>query len=434
MVRTDSLDRVETLVSPYGVVSHVGHRRPARGLDWFSPWRAHLGSGLPERTRSACQPRDRDRVGAGFDQGDPDGGRLIAIAEAAERYAAGDFLGETIRWARAAELDGAVVDLTSVPRCSARELAVDGCPLAPIDPDATIRWVRGTDLATGQPTWIPAVMACYRLRNPRPGERFWYRISTGYAVHTDPVEALVGGICEVIERDAVAVTWLQRLALPLVPVQRLSEFAAELLDWCERHFVETYLFDATSDMAVPTVYCLQIAEFDTVMRQAVSCGTGRTITAAVDKALLEIMRYRLPASDSHQAPAEFRDFSDIADGAVFMGRPEMAPAFDFLIAGAQLRATPQRSPLPEAPVEALAAITRTLADRGMRAVAVDRTSAELAEAGLTAVCVVIPELQPMSLLPLAQYRAHPRLYEAPLLMGYPSAAEEELNPWPQPFA
>ena len=306
--------------------------------------------------------------------------------------------------------------------------------MSPVDPDATIRWVRGTDLATGEPVWVPAVMACYRLLDPRPGERFWYRISTGYAVHTDPVEALVGGMCEVIERDAIAITWLQRLALPVVSAQSRSELAGEVLDWCERHFVETYLFDATTDMGVPTVYCLQIAPSDVRMRQAVSCGTGRTITAAIDKALLEVMRYRLPGFDLPEVPADFRDFLSITDGAAFMGRPEMASAFGFLTTDAQLRVAPPRSPLPAGASDALTAITRALADRGMRAVAVDRTCRELADVGLTAVCVVIPGLQPMSLHPLAQYRAHPRLYDAPLLMGHPSAGEEELNPWPQPFA
>ena len=74
------------------------------------------------------------------------------------------------------------------------------------------------------------------------------------------------------------------------------------------------------------------------------------------------------------------------------------------------------------------------AARDMPAVVVDRTSGDLAEAGLTCVSVVIPDLQPMSLRPLAQFKAHPRLYDAPARMGYPVRPEDELNPWPQPFA
>ena len=89
--------------------------------------------------------------------------------------------------------------------------------------------------------------------------------------------------------------------------------------------------------------------------------------------------------------------------------------------------------MPEAPAEALAWLVAALSGKGMLAVAVDRTPREIAAVGLTAVNVIIPDLQPMSLRPLAQYRAHPRLYQAPELMGYPAHAEEDLNPWPQPF-
>lgn len=434
MDSVDSLDRVEALVSPYGVVSRVWQRRPARGLEAFNPWLAPVGSGVNEYDRLYAGRHGNRRAGAGVDSGDPDRGRLIAIAEAAERYAATDFLGESVRWASESQLDGPAISLSSVPRCSAKELANGRCPLSPVDPDATIRWVQGTDLATGDLTWVPAVMACYRLQNPKAGEGFWYRISTGCAVHTDPVEALVRGLYEVAERDAIAVTWLQRLPLPLLHMRGCSELIDELLGWCQRHFVKTYLFDATTDLCVPTVLCLQIAEFDSHMRQAVSCATGRTLTAASEKALLDVLRYRIPRQEQLEPPEEPHDFSSVGDGSAYMGRPGMAPAFEFLRSGARLRVAPPRSPLPDDPVAALAAITGTLADRGMRAIAVNRTCAELSDVGLTAVCVIVPELQPMSLHPLGQYRAHPRLYELPRLMGYRSAGEEELNPWPLPFA
>jgi ribosomal protein S12 methylthiotransferase accessory factor len=429
-----TLNRVESLVSPYGVVAHVSRRRGPRGLAEFGAWLALLGSGSCDHRGLSKARSARPVRASGLDPADPDRGRLIAIAEAAERYAAGDFLGEPVRVARADELDGAVIDLASVPRCSASELAADGCPLSAPDPGATVRWVRGVDLATAEPIWLPAVMACYRLPDLRSGERFWLRISTGYAVHTDPVEAIIRGVCEVIERDAIAVTWLQRLPLPLIGPKAQSGLIDEVLSRCGRHFVQTYLFDATSDMGVPTVYCLQIAQYDTSMRQAVSCATGRTTVAAAEKALMEAVRYRVPGLERREVPQDFRDFSGVTDGAAYMGRPEMSAAFDFLTEGAPHRLAPPRVPLPAEPVQALAAITDTLEAAGMRAIAVDRTTRELAAVGLTAVCVLVPDLQPMSLHPLAQYRAHRRLYDAPLRMGYRSLEEEELNPWPQPFA
>jgi ribosomal protein S12 methylthiotransferase accessory factor len=439
MTDTEVLERLQTLVSPFGVVAAVHPVCPARGLGDVSGFRAYFGqpaphplAGSPGQPRRPEQPQPRDAA-HGLTFGDPGQARLIAIAEAAERYSAQDFQQPMMRAAQH-ELDGPALDLERIPRCSAREQAVPGCPLRWPDPTAPIRWIRGTDLSNGESTWVPAVMAFYGVQDVTPAEHFWYRISTGFAVHSDPAEALVRSICEVIERDSIAVTWLQKLALPVVAGRCLSERAQGVIDWGRRHFIESFLFDATTDMAVPTVFCLLMAPHAIRSAQLVSCATGRTIGAAAEKALLDgCVTWELKQHGGEPA-ASFADFNSITDGARYMARPSRAPAFGFLVTGAHRRMAPERGSLPEGSAGLLAWLIRSLSVKGMQAIAVDRTTTELAAAGLTAVNVVIPDLQPMSLRPLAQYRAHPRLYSAPVLMGYRSLPEEELNPWPVPFA
>ena len=66
----------------------------------------------------------------------------------------------------------------------------------------------------------------------------------------------------------------------------------------------------------------------------------------------------------------------------------------------------------------------------MDAYAVDLTTDEARRAGLVVVRVLIPGLQPLSFNQLAQFRGHPRLYDAPRAMGHTSHVEEELNPFP----
>jgi ribosomal protein S12 methylthiotransferase accessory factor len=436
---TEVMERLETLVSPFGVVAAARVLNPSRGLDNVSGFLAYFGQPLPQLTADGpAEPRRADQpqpggVAHGLAYGDPSKARLIAIAEAAERYSARDSR-QPVVWAPQHELDGAVLDLDRIPRCSARELATPGCPLRCPDPAAPIRWIRGTDLGTGEPTWLPAVMAFYEIQDVTPAERFWYRISTGFAVHSDPAEALVHSICEVIERDSIAITWLQKLPLPVVAARCLSERARRVMDWARRHFMEIFLFDATTDMAVPTVFCLLIAPYAVRSAQLVSCATGRTIEAAAEKALLDGCATWELGNHGGEPPARFADFKSITDGARYMAMPGCAPAFDFLVTGAHRRPASERVALPEGSGDLLAWLIRSLSGKGMQAIAVDRTTTELAAAGLTAVNVVIPDLQPMSLRPLAQYRAHPRLYLAPARMGYRSLPEEELNPWPVPFA
>jgi ribosomal protein S12 methylthiotransferase accessory factor len=428
------LELLESLVSPFGPVVAVGALTtvPRRGLDRLAEIGVAIGSGSPGK-HILGSGITAVIAGGGKAVDDRDRARLVAIAEGAERYAAGDFLGEPRVSASVGEMDGPTLDLSRVPRCSERELRNPGCPLRPLDPHSPMRWVQGVDLIGGGPVWVPAVMASYGVRPAMPSERFWCGISTGFAVHFDPLEALVRAICEVVERDINSILWLQRLKLPIVSSSQLSPATEYLLDWSNRHFVDTYLFDATTDIGVPTVYCLQAAEYDDRARHVVGAGAGRDITSAAEKALVEATGARILFYSETEIREDFSKFTGVMDGARYMARPQMAEAFGFLIEGAHERIGPERTPLPSDPGEALSALVETLSRKGMQVVAIDRTPRELAAVGLTAVNVVIPDLQPLTLRPLAQYLAHPRLYEAPTLMGYPSHTEEDLNPWPQPF-
>ncbi|MFI6599164.1 YcaO-like family protein [Nonomuraea sp. NPDC050536] len=418
---------LDDLVSPYGVISATLDTTTAQEPDQVPFGKASIGSGNP----GLGAHRDRHVAGGGRAWGSPEKARFLAIAESAERYAGSDLLGEHRIWATPGELAGDCLEFSRFPRCAESEYAHPACPVRRPDPGAPIRWVRGLDLASGQMTWVPAAMACYGLRDAVPAEDFVFRISTGYAVHTDPVEALVRGICEVAERDMISVVWLQRLPLPVLAPADHSETVRALVELRRRSFVEPYLFDATSELGVPTVYCVLAADHDPRARRTVGAGTGRTLAQAAESALYEAVSILGLIRDKE--PNDPTAFTSLEDGAIYMGAAERASAFDFLLDRPEMPVSSGRMPLPDDPDLALAGLVSTLSREGMRTVAVDRTTRELADVGLTAVSVVIPDLQPMCPNPMAQFKAHPRLYRAPARMGYRVLAEEELNPWPQPF-
>ena len=421
---------LENLLSPYGVVGGVLRDPAMRGLPGYTQLTAMAGTGVPLELNCMA-----DIYGTGRVYGDAGLARTIALAEAAERYAGIPTACVPTVWGTTAELSGSCLDVDRIPRCTQDEYDHPACPLVPFDPDAPIRWVRGTDLVFGEPTWVPAVMACYQLREAVPAERFAYRISTGHAVHSSPELALFGALCEVIERDAVAILWLQRLTPPDLAPRHHSALVQELCEWARRRHVRTRLFDATTDLSVPIVYCLQQAEHDPRVRHVVSCAAGASLDEAAEKAVLETigMRRTLAAGTAKTNPD---DLASLTDGARYMARPERAAAFDFLLAGANGRQMTGGDPIgfDENPQARLARLVDVLAQHGMQVIAVDLTTRELEAVGLCAVSVVVPDLQPLTLLPHAQFRAHPRLYAAPVAMGCRPLAPQELNPWPQPFA
>jgi ribosomal protein S12 methylthiotransferase accessory factor len=420
---------IDSLVSSLGVVGHVRRAPTPKGLTRLD---LHFGSAgrLPAH---GCAAPAEDTTGIGRVLDDPALSRTVAIAEAAERYA-GERLHMPVTRAAMAELDGAVLDMSRIPRCSPAEYAHPGCRLVPFDENAVINWVMGVDLVSGRDLWVPAVMVSYGL-HAAPQERFWYQISTGHAIHTDPRKALTGGILEVLERDSIALLWLQRFPLPPLAPQVLTEATRYLLDWSERHFIRAQLFDATTDLGAPTVYCLHVAEHDERARQVVSAASDVSIGIAAEKAMIEGLTIRTAFARDEPIPEDAGGIERVLDGARYMGVADRAGAFDFLLEGLDDRRPSAGPPdLPSDPGGLLGHLVDVLAEREMQVLAVDRTSSELADAGLTAATVVIPDLMPMSLLPYAQFRAHPRLYSAPARMGYHCHDEEELNPWPQPFA
>lgn len=419
---------LDPLVSPFGPVSGVWD--PRRRLPvGFATGTCSIGGGQPGH----ALPHDDQILAGGMTWESAEMARFIAIAEGAERYTGTDVLGEPRIWATANELEGECLEPWRYPRCSEREHAHPKCPMTRFDPARPIRWSRGVDLVSGELTWVPAVMGCYGLHDAVPAESFTYRISTGYAVHTDPIEAVVRGIYEVVERDMVALTWLQRLPLPLLGAEYFSENVSQMIEWNRRRFVETYLFNATSDLQIPTVYCLVSADHAARGVRLISAATGGNLTRAAEKALSEMVGLSESKHEVQEIRENFEDFRDLADGAHYMGVPERAGAFDFLLDGADNRRPGNGPILPDNPRQALVKLITIFAGAGMRPVALDRTTSELADVGLTSVSVVIPDLQPMSLHPLAQFKGHSRLYTAPALMGYPVRTEEELCLWPIPF-
>jgi ribosomal protein S12 methylthiotransferase accessory factor len=422
---------VETLVSPLGPVSRVTRTEPFRGLPELTQYIA-----------SAGQPIGRINalLGAGQSLGAPSLARLIAIAEAAERYAGDEFFSTEPVLGTAAALPGRVADLNAIPQCSESEYANPSCPLVPFDKNAPISWVAGVELCSGDDIWIPCAMISYCYRR-LPAEHFWYPVSTGYAAHTDMRKATFSAIAEVIERDAAAVAWLQKLPLPRLPGTALGPQAARLAEWAREHFIDVHLFDATTDLELPVVYAILRARHDDEIRTSASCATGLTLDAAAVKALSEGIGSRHSLTGMATGGVG-REVSDLVAGARAMAAPEMADAFGFLLDSPALAGTATSATATSATAtgafapdedSALARIVGILRQRGLEAIAVDRTTTELAAAGLVAVVVVVPRLQPLSLSPFAQFRASERLYQAPRAMGYRVLPLAQLNENPQPL-
>lgn len=431
-------DPLRDLVSPVGgLIGRVIQLRPEPGDPPFPVAVATLGDltqVLPEVARATGGATTRNLLdGAGGDV-DPERAATVAVAEALERYSSCVYDPDQFIVATADELGGEALDLDTVPRCSPAELAHPKCPVIAPDRSAPIRWVRGVSLGDGRLRWVPAVMTYLHIPARHPGERFTLPISTGCAAHRTPVEAVRNAICEVVERDAICLTWLQRLPVPMIEIDRVDRELSGFLALTAERNSRIHLFDATTDVGIPTIYSLEITPDHPSCTTVVMCATDLDPRRAVAKVLREgaAARIGLAVDRPERTPD---DFFSAFDGARYMGRPEHAGAFRFLLDTLTRR---RLSDLPVLttgdPTEDLRLLLDRLDRLGLEAIAVDLTTDEARRVGMHVVRVVIPGLQPLSFSHRARYLAHPRLFRAPAALGHPVATEADLNPWPQPFA
>jgi ribosomal protein S12 methylthiotransferase accessory factor len=392
---------------------------------------AHLD---PVAAPYATQFARGELVGCGASL-DEEHARAVAVAEALERYcnamvAPGDAI-----VASADELGDEATDWRDFPALSARELADPACPLRPFDPAAKMRWIRGWSLTRNRPAYVPLAMTHLYL-TLSAAENFTFQISTGVAAHGDVRRACVSAICEVIERDAIALTWLGKLPLTRLIIEGDGplEAAAELAAARRRAAIYTF-FDATTDLGIPTTLCLQTVAGHPTMRQVVSCSTNFSAGLTVAKAIREAVAVSTVFDPPAAIPGEPADFTNLLHGSSYMARPVQRAHFDFLLESPRAVTFERRysDPLPAEPAAQLVHLRELFRRKRMDVVLVDMTVDEVRRHGLSVVRAVIPALMPITFVHRARFLGHRRLYDYARSIGH-ALTEASVNPAPMPFA
>ncbi|MEV6978343.1 YcaO-like family protein [Kitasatospora sp. NPDC093806] len=363
----------------------------------------------------------------------------LATAESLERYSSCAWSPRDMVWATAAELGDDAIAPGQWPTCSDTELADARCGLVPTDPKVPLRWVEGWSFARGRKVYVPAVQVYLKCPPESAAERHVHPVSTGCATHTDPLAAIANGLLEVVERDAIALTWLQRLRLPRLVVDpgELSPAHRAYVERAESENIRTLLFDATTDLGVPVVYGVQLAYHDRDLAQLVvaTCDTdpGKAVAKLHREAASLRIALRSMAGRSSR-PHNPEDTVSVIDGALLAGPRDQRHRFDFLLDGDRPVRRLSELPRPGQGAQDLPWLLERLARAGCEVIVVDLTTDEARQVGATVVRVMVPQLMPLSFAHRARYLAHPRLYAAPRAMGHPAQGESGVNSHPQPFA
>ena len=145
-----------------------------------------------------------------------------------------------------------------------RLIDVDGLAMlggTRFDPDVPFPWIEGVDLMQGGSIWLPFELVHTDYTIPKAHDAGCFVASTnGLASGNRPIEAIVHGIYEVIERDAHTLWHLapagtkakSRIDLSTVSDATNASILGKIFD----AGMTIAVWDMTSDLGVPTFFCL----------------------------------------------------------------------------------------------------------------------------------------------------------------------------------
>ncbi|WP_165227730.1 TOMM precursor leader peptide-binding protein [Aquisphaera insulae] len=296
----------------------------------------------------------------------------------------------------------------------------------PFVEDAIIDWTPVSSLTIGEHRYLPTAF-CY-FNHPRPTEAAsCVACSNGNAAGSTLEEAILHGFLELVERDAVALWWYNRLRRPEVDLSSFQDpYLETLAAFLRQRGRDLHVLDLTSDLEIPTFAAVSRCVDSRPEEILFGFGSHFSPRAAVLRAVTEFNQFHLMLSNPSVEDPSRRGF---------VGGPDVE---DWLET-ATIANQPHLAPDPHAPRRRLADFRtvrfddfrddvlycRSLVeDRGMEFLVLDLTRPDI---GLPVVKVIVPGLRHF----WARFGPG-RLFDVPARLGWLPGplAESELNPVP----
>ncbi|KUO20276.1 TOMM precursor leader peptide-binding protein [Streptomyces dysideae] len=263
---------------------------------------------------------------------------------------------------------------------------------APFDPDRPTEWTPVWSLTGHTRRLLPTSTLYFDCAPGGSADGLWAD-SNGNAAGSSLEDAVVQGFLELVERDAVALWWYNRLRQPGLDLDAFDEpWLTGLRDGLARTGRQVWALDLTSDLGIPVVVAASRCADGTVPHTVYGFGAHFDPRLALRRALTEMIQMLPPAASGTTpcAPEQPHLLPDPGQSARTPGSWPYRRNDDLL-----------------ADVEDIRSL---VAAHGMELLVLDQTRPDV---GIPVVKVLVPGLRPF----YARF-APGRLYEVPVRLGH----------------
>jgi ribosomal protein S12 methylthiotransferase accessory factor len=366
-----------------------------------------------------------------------------AIGEATERYCAYHWDPQRTYLAKWDDLKTRGISPRSCVLYSERQYATWDWPYARWTPEQEVAWINGVDLSDGAVVALPASLVYLVFPPPRLEDYFAPSTSNGLAAGQTLAHATLSGLCEVMERDAMLIAWMNRLPAAELMFADSSELSGRIYRHYAHFGINVRAFLMPSDLPAATVMAISFEEDPARPANVAGLGCHPDPKVALLKALFELCQGRpAEASRFQTKPPQGRlnrydDVHTLDDHSAFMSQLDRRNEFAFLWR------TDEKQHIDELPnpstgdaAQDLERCVAELAAKDHRAAFVELTTPDLVDYGIHVVRVIVPELQPVHFGYGQERLGGERLFTLPQQLGFAAGArsESDLNPCPHPLA
>lgn len=311
-----------------------------------------------------------------------------------------------------------------------------------INENSNFNWLKSFSLLNKKECLVPAQLAYFGYKRLPEEPLIRQTTSNGGAAGSSWEMAVEHALCEAIERDALMIHWLNKIAPFKINLEALRKSGNDkinlLLDKYRRYNIDMTLFDITTDLKVPVI--LAAIRDSALGRPSLFLSTRADldIEAAIVSSLIDGLRAGFWPSVSKKDIAKTNKkaplIENVEERRAYWCDKKRLKETNFLFSG-PVKIIEKNEYCQATPKAKLKKLKEILAVRGLDAYIADVASPIAKEFGLRVVMSLVPGLYPLYLNEYFKYLGIRRLYEAPVKMGILKnpKKEEEINLIPHPF-
>jgi ribosomal protein S12 methylthiotransferase accessory factor len=294
----------------------------------------------------------------------------------------------------------------------------------PLDESVPIDWTPVWSLTHSRHKYLPTQLLYYQSKASARCDTFYCMgCSNGNASGNNLEEAVLQGFCELVERDAVALWWYNRLRKPSVVVESFEEpYLLDLIAYYRSLGRDAWALDITSDLGIPAFAAVSRLRAGPEERILFGLGCHLDARIALLRAFSEMNQMLGLSQGRGEDKLVIEDEETLSwlKTATLLNQPYMGS--DETTAARRIEDYPRLHSGDL--LEDITLCRRIVEERGMEVLVLDQTRPDV---GMPVAKVIVPGLRHF----WARFGPG-RLYEVPVKMGWlPKAlAEEELNPVP----